>query len=75
MILYFSEIMDLTSYNPQQFIIQSVANTTQQNSCQYILTGGQSSRGSVNNVIVISLPEADLNGIRMQRILVLAWTL
>ena len=29
MILYFSEIMDLTSYNPQQFIMQSVANATQ----------------------------------------------
>ena len=70
MVLYFSEIMDPTSYNPQQFIIQSTANATQENSSQCILTSGQSSKGSVNNVIVISLPEADLNGIRMQRILV-----
>ena len=36
MILYFSEIMDLTSYDPQQFIIQSVANATQQNYNQYL---------------------------------------
>ena len=34
-----------------------------------ILTGGQSFRGSVNNVIVISLPKPDLNSIGMQRIL------
>ena len=35
MILYFSEITDLTSYDSQQFIIQSVANATQQNCNQY----------------------------------------
>ena len=33
------------------------------------VSGGQSSRVSVNNVIVISLPKPDLNSIRMQRIL------
>ena len=65
-ILYFSEIMDNTSYTPSLLSLQSTDNYTN-DTASYTFTGGVISRGTPNTVLILNISEADLNGLKTNR--------
>ena len=66
LVLYFTELMDLTSYVPELFVFQSKQNASDPSVQSYALTGGVLSRGTPNTVVVVNLTSTDVNGIKMQ---------
>ena len=67
--LYFSEIMEPDTYTPMYFTLQSASNSSDMPLNTYTLTSGEATRAVPNTVILLTLSESDLNGIKMQVLL------